>query len=116
MRIAVCCVALALLAACATDPRDSSPKVTVTSTRAPDAVATCLVAELNRELDGSNTHQIQTIQPGKVFEVTPQRTNAYYGDIYLMRVTATNPGTRIEGFYPMSPGWSMLHGLPGRCA
>lgn len=116
--ILACCLAVT---GCATEARDNPPKVTVLSKRPHADIAACVVSELNRELggpaiSGGQTHRVETIIPGKVWEVTPQRKNPYHGDIYLVRLTAVPSGTRIEAFHPPFATWAVIDTIPARCA
>ncbi len=103
-------------------PRGSPPAASWTARRALDDAATCVVAALNEEmrsqsaLSPSITHQVQTIEPGRVYEVVPQQTLTVAAEIYFVRLAAMPPSaTRIE-LFSVATWTSRLERAVAKCA
>jgi len=98
-------LATAALTACSVTLRNDPPAATFTASTGLDETATCLVRALNEDnpralLPGPHlTHQVQIVEPGRVYEVLPQKTIVVGGEVYFIRATALpSGGTQIEPF------------------
>ncbi len=104
MRILIAGLAALALAGCAhITPRDNEPSVTLHSSASLDDTAACVVRSLNTQMHTNNplgvsiTHKTEIIEPGRVYEVSPQQTITLTAEIYFIRLTAVQPsGTRID--------------------
>jgi hypothetical protein len=84
--------------------RDDPPDTASVVLASLDDVAACMVRELNTALKSNSvlshdiTHQIQIIEPGRIYEILPQQQLLEGGEIYFVRLTADGMSTRIQGF------------------
>jgi hypothetical protein len=84
--------------------RGDAPVWSATSRHSLNDTSACVVAALNKTfhsdtpvLSPSITHQIQIIEPNRVFEVLPQQTITVGAELYIVRLTAEGPNaTRID--------------------
>jgi len=85
-------------------PRGDPPYKTWSSNKSIDDVSACLVRELNARnkhasWDAPNTtHQIQIIEPNRVYEVLPQQTIILTGEAYYFRVEKMGAGSALSLF------------------
>lgn len=102
--IAATITALCLSACALQTPRGDPPYRTWTSTKSIDDAATCLVRELNARNKHfswdapDTTHQIQIIEPNRIYEVLPQQTLIFAGEAYYFRVERISSGSRLSLF------------------
>lgn len=101
----VALVVSAVLAGCASTPRNDGPAATWTLPLPLDAAVTCIITGLNSKFpaDFSRTypitHSAAATAPGAVYEITMQQTITTPGnELYFVRVTAAGPSSKVEVF------------------
>jgi uncharacterized lipoprotein len=100
-RKAATAILLALLAGCVS-ARNYDAVKTWRSTKDADSLAACLVPALLIKHtfpgDYDITHHVETVVPGKVFEVRPQQTITVGVEQYFVRLTVADSGTDVALF------------------
>jgi hypothetical protein len=90
-----------LLGACSTmSVRSDAPVWSATARHSLNDTSACVVKALNTAFHSdvpliapSITHQVQVIEPNRVFEVLPQQTITIGAELYIVRLTAESPNT-----------------------
>jgi hypothetical protein len=102
-------------------PRSSPPIASWVGKHSVDDTVGCVTRALDynfrstRQLIPSITHHVQTVEPGRVYEVTPQLMPGM--EFYFVRVRSEGPEqTTIELYIPPMQYNAQLRDLLAKCA
>jgi hypothetical protein len=91
---------------CSRTPRSAPPYQIGLAKSDLQTTSNCIIAGLKKSVsDPSITTSVKETKPGKVEEITG--TSADAGELYLIRLTAENDGTKAEAFSVFS--WSKFN-------